>query len=119
MRLEVNGIDVTCVIGDLPEERIAPGRLAVDVALETPDLAAETDAIGDAVDYVAVADAVREALVRGRCRLVERAAKVACEACLALPRVLAAEVRVTKAGAVPGLASVAATWRQDREGKTR
>ena len=116
MQLELNGIDVECIIGDLPAERVTPQRLKVDLRLTIPADAAETDAIEDTVDYVEVADAVRQALVGARCRMIERAAALAAQTAMADPRVRACEARVEKAGVVPGLASAAARYALSRDG---
>ena len=43
MTLRLNGIDVDCVIGERPDERTRLQKLRVDVELEIPDVAAETD----------------------------------------------------------------------------
>ena len=113
MRLEVNGIAVDCVIGDLPDERDRLQRLLVDVELELPDRVAETDDLADTVDYAALAERVRARLVAARCRMVERAAKLAHEASLEAAggcRPTAVRVTVTKTGAVPGVASVSAIY---------
>ena len=40
MILELNGIDVDCIIGDRPDERERTQRLTVDVRLEIDDAAA-------------------------------------------------------------------------------
>ena len=108
MQLELNGIDVDCVIGERPDERTRLQRLRVDVALEIPDAAAETDDLADTVDYAALAESIRAALVAAKCRMIERAAKVAWEVCRADRRVRSATVRVTKFGAVPHLESASA-----------
>ena len=73
MRLRLNGLEVDCVIGELP-----------------------------------LAESIRSALVDAKCRLIERAAKVVRDVCLADPRVGAARASVTKAGAVANLASATA-----------
>ena len=111
MQLELNGIDVDCVIGERPDERTRLQRLGVDVRLEIPDTAAETDELGDTVDYAALAESIRAALVAAKCRMIERAAKVVWEVCRADRRVASASVRVTKAGAVPHLGSASAVYR--------
>ena len=116
MKLNLNGLDVDCVIGELPDERNRLQRLRVDVALEIPDRAAETDALVDTVDYAVLAARIREALVAAKCRMIERAAKVVCDVCAAEPPVRAATATVTKSGAVPGLSSASAvfTWRKEK-----
>ena len=114
MKLELNGIDVDCIIGERPDERTRPQRLRVDVVLTVDDKVAETDELADTVDYAALTERIRAALVEAKCRMIERAAKVAFDVCLADPRVLAARVKVTKSGAVPGLASASAVYEGGR-----
>lgn len=114
MTLELNGLAVDCIIGERPEERLRAQRLVLDVTLAIDDAAAESDQLADTVDYAALAQRISDELIRARCRMIERAAKVAFDACLAEPRVRAARVRVTKAGAVPGLASASAVYEGGR-----
>ena len=106
MTLKIDGIEVECIIGDLPEERTREQTLVVDAELEIPDRAAETDALADTVDYAAAAERVRAALKAGECRMIERAAKVAYDAvgtgCV--------RVAVAKRGAVPGVAAARAVY---------
>ena len=101
MTLRLEGLEVDCIIGDRPEERVRMQRLRIDAALEIPDTVGETDAL---------AEKIRAALVWAKCRMIERAAKIVCDACLADARVLAATVRVTKPGAVPHLAAASAEY---------
>lgn len=108
MKLELNGIEVDCVIGDLPEERNRLQRLKVDAALEIPDAAALSDDLADTVDYAALAERIRATLVEAKCRMIERAAYLAAQVCRGDARVISAEVRVTKTGAVEGLGSASA-----------
>lgn len=108
MRLRLDGIDVDCVIGERPDERERLQRLHVDVELTVGEKAAESDELADAVDYAALAESIRSALVDAKCRLIERAAKVVRDVCMADRRVSAARVAVTKSGAVPHLASATA-----------
>ena len=105
MTLRLNGIDVDCIIGERPDERTRLQTLRVDVELEIDGIAAETDELSDTVDYAALAARIREALSAAKCRMIERAAKVARDVCLSEPKVLAAKVRVVKSGAVPHLES--------------
>ena len=108
MKLELNGIDIDCIIGERPDERTRPQRLRVDVVLTIGDRASETDELSDTVDYAALTERIRAALVAAKCRMIERAAKVVCDLCLADPKVSAAKVRVVKSGAIPHLESAAA-----------
>ena len=108
MKLELNGIDVECIIGERPDERTKTQRLRVDVVLTIDDKVAETDELADTVDYATLAEGIRAALIEAKCRMIERAAKVVCDLSLTDPKVSAAKVRVVKAGAIPHLESAAA-----------
>ena len=110
MKLDLNGIDVDCIIGERPEERVTPQRLRVDVTLEISDRVAETDELADTVDYAALTDRIRVALVAAKAKMIERAAKVVCETCLKDAKVAAVSAKVTKFGAIPHLESAAATF---------
>ncbi len=110
MTLRLEGLEVECVIGERADERDRLQRLSVEVELAVPDRAAETDDLADAVDYAVLAERIRSALVAARCRLVEHAAKVACDVCTSTALVSSARVSVTKRGAVPGLSSATATY---------
>jgi len=109
-RLKLNAIEVECVLGDLPEERRHAQRILVDVALEL-DLsdAGLTDDLEDTVDYALLVGAIRETLEEARCRLLERAAALVADVCLAERGVSRAVVTVRKTGSVPGLGSAEVT----------
>ena len=119
MTLELNGIDVDCIIGERPDERERLQRLMVDVRLEIGDAAADSDELADTVDYAALTGRVRAALAAAKCRMIERAAKVVCDLCLADEKVRSAAVRVTKAGAVAHLASATALFSAARSDAER
>lgn len=108
--LKLNGIEVECVLGDLPEERTHEQRVLVDVSLEL-DLedAAQTDSLEETVDYALLVGNIREALEEAKCRLLERAADLVANVCLEEPRVERVAVTVRKFDTVPGLASAAVT----------
>ena len=108
MTLELNGIEADCIIGDRPDERAREQRLIVDAALEIPDAAAGSDRLEDTADYAAAVSRVRAALAAARCRMVERAARVALDALLEDSKVSRARVRVTKRGSVPHMESATA-----------
>ena len=105
MTLKLNGIDVDCIIGERPDERTRLQTLRIDVELEIDGRAAETDELSDTVDYAALASRIREARSAAQCRMIERAAKVVRDVCLAEPLVRGARVSVVKSGAVPHLES--------------
>lgn len=109
MTLELNGLTVDCIIGELPEERTRLQRLRVDASLTIGDAAATSDELSDTVDYAALTERIRQALVAAECRMIERAAKVVLDVCRVEAGVRHAWVRVTKAGAIPGLESASVT----------
>ena len=114
MKLKLNGIDVDCVIGERADERDRLQRLRVDVELDVPDTATRTDALGDTVDYAALTERIRASLVAAKCRMIERAAKVVAETCLAEAKVAAVRVSVVKTGSVPHLESAEVVYEQGR-----
>lgn len=109
-QVELCGLEIRCVIGDRPEERVCEQVLVADAVL-TVDLSdvLASDALHDTVDYVAVGEEIRAALVAGQFRMLESAAEYAAQVCLRQARVEAVCVRVEKAGAVPGLRAAAVT----------
>ena len=110
MTLRLEGLEVDCVIGERADERDRLQRLVVEAELTVSDRSAETDDLADAVDYAVLSERIRAALVAAKCRLIERAAKIVHDICLADPKVASARVSVTKSGAVPGLASATAAY---------
>ena len=114
-KLELCGLEVACVIGDRPEERLREQRLTVDVSLAL-DLAsvAKSDALSDTVDYVSLASAIRDVLQTARCRMIECAAERVAQACLADARVTAVRVRIAKPGVIPGLRAAAVEITRNR-----
>lgn len=114
MTLKVSGIEVLCIIGERADERTRLQQLRVDAVLTLPSEAADGDRLMDTVDYAALAERVRAALVEAKCQMVEHAAKVAfdacAEACAGVPGAAPASVTVVKAGAVQGLESAAVTY---------
>ena len=114
MTLKLNGIEVACIIGDRPDERVRLQTLRIDAELEIPPDAAGSDRLGETIDYAALAERIRSALVAAKCQMIERAAKIsyeACEdACRGVAGARAVRVTVTKAGAIPGLASASVAY---------
>jgi len=110
MLLLLNNIDVDCVIGERSDERGRLQRLRVDVELSVGDTAATTDRLADTADYAALTERIRAALVAAKCQMIECAAKIAADICLADGKVLRAKATVTKAGAVAHLESASAIY---------
>jgi dihydroneopterin aldolase len=109
-QLELCGLEIRCIIGDRLEERVCEQTLVLNVGLtlDMSDVFA-SDALRDTVDYVAVAEDIRKALVGAQFRMVEAAAECVAQVCLRHARVDAVCVRVEKAAAVSGLRAAAVT----------
>ncbi len=117
MILELNGIDVDCIIGERADERNRLQNLRVEVRLDICEKAAESDDLSETVDYAALTESIRFALVEAKCKMIERAARVVWTVCLANPIVKSATVRVTKFGAIPHLISASAVFSAGRSGE--
>jgi dihydroneopterin aldolase len=96
--VELRGLEVTALVGVLPEERERPQPLEIDVDVHVDtSAAAASDDLADAVDYGAVCDAVVAAATGGHVGLLERLAHLLAEAVLDVdPRITAADVTVRK-----------------------
>lgn len=107
-QLEICGLEVSCIIGDLPDERINEQVLRVDAVLFL-DLraAARSDEIDDTIDYAEVCDDIRSVLRRAECRMLERAADCVAFVCLQDSRVAKVRVRVEKQERIEGLRAAA------------
>ncbi len=101
----LEGLRVECIIGDLPHERTFPQELFLDLELAC-DLrrVAQSDALADTVNYVAVTDAIRATLIESRCQMIERAAQLAIDAAFATDdRITGVSVTLRKPHALPGV----------------
>lgn len=114
MTLKLNGLEVLCIIGERPDERHRLQKLRVDVELAIPPTAAVTDRLADTIDYAALTEAIRVALVAAKCQMIEHAAKVVFDVCASeCPASAGARplrVAVTKSGAIPGLESASVSY---------
>lgn len=102
--IELRGLEVSCIIGDRPEERTREQQLLVDIAI-TCDFTAvvKSDSLVDTIDYVQLAERVRQALRVGKYAMIESAAACVARVCLESERVVTVYVTITKSGCVPGL----------------
>ncbi|MCG3133653.1 MAG: Dihydroneopterin aldolase [Planctomycetes bacterium] len=106
-RIEIHGLEVTCVVGVRDDERAAPRRLLVDVSLDV-DLRdpGASDRLGDTVDYDALSRRIRDEVCASQHLLIERVAEDVARICRDSPLVRAVTVAVHKPGAVPGCGDV-------------
>jgi dihydroneopterin aldolase len=108
--IEIEGLQLDCIVGIHPHERDREQALSIDLRLGL-DLseAGRTARIGATVDYGQVAQEVTALLRFRRFRLIENAAEeVAAMVFGVHPRVDSLELRLAKPGALAGRASTAA-----------
>ncbi|TVR54072.1 MAG: dihydroneopterin aldolase [Spirochaetaceae bacterium] len=115
-RVVVRGIEIDAVIGAYDEERTAPRRVVGTLEF-TYDVsrAAETDSLSDAIDYGAVAECVRRAVIDAEARLLEVAAARAARRVLSVFRgVESVVVELEKTAAMSGATCAAVRWSESR-----
>lgn len=106
-RLILRGLEAYGHHGDLPEERTLGGHFTVDLELLTDTrLAARSDRLQDAVNYVTIEALARRILEKRRYRLLETLAEQLAAALLKQRGVNHVTVRVTKRPPLPHLQAV-------------
>ncbi len=107
-QLEIRGLEVSCIIGELPDERVNEQTLSIDAVLFL-DLkpAACSDNLDDTVDYAKLCADIRSVLKQAQCRMIERVAQCVADVCLRDPRVKKVRVRIEKHERVEGLRAAA------------
>lgn len=106
-RLILRGLEAYGHHGDLPEERTLGGHFTVDLELLTDTrLAARSDRLQDAVNYVTIEALARRILEKRRYRLLETLAEQLAAALLKQRGVDHVTVRVTKRPPLPHLQAV-------------
>jgi dihydroneopterin aldolase len=96
LTVEIAGLELWGYHGVLEQERERGQRFLVDLWLEVPPAAGESDRIEDAVDYREVVRLVREISDRAKYRLLEALATRVAESLLDRFPLEAARVRVRK-----------------------
>jgi len=100
--VQIRALHINCIIGILPQERVTPQPLYLDVDLSVDfAAAAASDDIADAVNYAEVAERLQTLAVTGQFQLVECYVSRACEQLLAQwPVVTTVAITVKKPQAV-------------------
>lgn len=109
MTLRLENLRITCILGDLPEERVTPREIEVDVELIGDFPAIKTDNLVDTVDYAALSRKLEQTLVEAKARMIEHAAYLLKEICLKEKFVTDAKVTIRKRGTLPNLAAASFT----------
>lgn len=109
MTLRLETLRINCILGDLPEERVIPREIEVEVELVGNFPAITTDNLADTVDYAALARKLEKTLVEAKARMIERAAYLLKEVCLNENHVTDAKVTIRKRGTLPDLGAASFT----------
>lgn len=96
----VEGLSISCIIGDLPHEREMEQSITMDLtAVVDIRKTAESDDLSYSLDYVAMADHVIQIAKTGKYRLVETLAVETVRACFhRFPVIQTLTVRIRKTG---------------------
>jgi len=106
-RIILKGLEGYAHHGDMPEERALGGHFTIDLELVTDTRrAAQSDRLGDTVDYVKVEALARHILEKRRYHLLETLAERLAAALLKQVGVAQVTVRVTKRPPLPHLQAI-------------
>ena len=106
-RILITNLRVRAILGVDPWERVRPQEVIINVAAHTDtSQAAQSDQIGDCVNYAELAKEIRALVDRARRFTVEALAEDIAGLCLSRQGVLRVNVRVEKPRAVIGAESV-------------
>lgn len=113
--IRIEQLELNCVIGINPWERLTKQRITIDISLDV-DLSAagKSDAIEDTINYRTIAKKVTDAVENSSYGLVEALAARVADICLEDARVQSVEVTLRKPGAVRKAAAVGVTIRRSR-----
>lgn len=101
--LFLEALQVSCILGDLPHERITPQLIQLDIVAQLdPNHSQLSDQLETTVNYVEIADFARKTAILGQFRLVEALAQAICQGALSLwPALSQISVKVTKFSCIP------------------
>lgn len=100
--LFVSGLQVSCILGDLPHERQTPQTIRIDLEAGVNFATVSvSDSVEDSVNYVALAHLAQEIAQQGQFHTVEAlAVKISQTAFSEFPSLLKLQVRITKHGCI-------------------
>ncbi len=115
-RIYVRDLEVECVIGTMPRERVAKQLVRVNLVLEC-DLAPAGigDRLEDTLNYRTLKNELVDFIGASECFLIERLAAEIARICLMHERVLSVTVTVDKPGALTSARSVAVEIHRRRD----
>lgn len=115
--IHIKDMKIRAVIGTGSHERETPQELLLNVSFQyDAALAAQSDALGHAVDYASIHGKITERVPSTKFFLLERLAGFILDIIMEDPKVAAAEVVLEKFGVLPGAASVSVKMSAERTG---
>jgi dihydroneopterin aldolase len=116
-RVLIEDLEIDCIAGTQPWERVVRQTLRLDLEIEADCRpAGASDDLSLALDYAAVAAALRATIGASSHRLIEAVAEQSAALVLRdFPVARSVTVRVTKLGVVPGARAVAVAITRRRE----
>jgi len=106
--IHIKDLKIRCVIGTQPRERDMPQDLLLNISFEyDAALAAQSDALGHAVDYAGIHARIVERVPATKFFLLERLAAFILDIIMEDGKIISADITLEKFGVLPGAASVA------------
>ena len=113
--VKIERLELDCIIGINPWERLTKQQITVDIEIDT-DLAAagNSDSIEDTINYRTIAKTVTHEVEKSDYWLVESIGAKIADICLEVDRVFSVRVTVRKPGAVRKASAVGIVIRRNR-----
>ena len=113
--VKIERLELDCIIGINPWERLTKQQITVDIELDTDLTAAgKSDSIEDTINYRTIAKTVTTEVEKSDYGLVESIGAKIAEICLEDDRVFSVRVTVRKPGAVRKASAVGIVIRRNR-----
>jgi FolB domain-containing protein len=116
-RIHIKEAKFHVLIGTRPEERLSTQELLADISFDyDSSLAAQTDALGHAVDYAVIHTRILEKISVTKFFLLERLAAIILEIIMEDPRIIRSSLILEKKAVLPGSKAVAISMSASRTG---
>jgi dihydroneopterin aldolase len=113
--VKIERLELDCIIGINPWERLTKQQITVDIELDTDLTAAgKSDSIEDTINYRTIAKTVTTEVEKSNYGLVESIGAKIADICLEDDRVFSVRVTVRKPGAVRKASAVGIVIRRNR-----
>ncbi|HJN37645.1 MAG TPA: dihydroneopterin aldolase [Gammaproteobacteria bacterium] len=114
--ISINQLQVDCIIGVLPEERIQPQPLLISLDIETDfSSAVQHDDIANTLDYNLLSTIISNMAIKGKFHLIETLAENIAQYILSLPKVFKTKITLQKPQALANAKSAAVTIQRSND----